>query len=378
MLTTRRRMRKLTEQNRRHFRRKSLEGNRKGCRHRRKATREANAREHFLSWRARLPAVAFSHSDVPGFISFSPPKNFSIYDNYEETLGFLLDFRSLFLLRPSKNGRRSRPMYANFSIIEELDAASGLLLAAEIDRWRRTVNVRPHPQDHLWHEGVRDFFHDAGLFELLGIDPISTRSKKAIGPRRHTLPYQTGTFHEGATADQFRAELESLIGQPIGPRASVYDALSEAMTNVAHHAYPREIDLWPSPPRSRWWLGGSWQPDAKIATVQMYDQGVGIPRTLPRSRHWSEVLPILGRIDRERTDAGMIEAAMDYGRTSTGQVGRGKGLAQMAEWIAVAGNGSLSILSGRGALTYLPGQRPIRRRLPVEFCGTLIEWEVHL
>lgn len=369
-------MKKLTEQNRRFLKRRSQRATRKAGRLRARILRDIAARRDFVSWRGSLPAASISLTDVPGYTAFAPPTKFSIYNNYEQTLGFLLDFRSLFRLRPKVG--RGMPMYANFSVIEEMDAASGLLLAAEIDRWRRTVNVTPNPQDHLWHEDIRDFFHDAGLFELLGIDPKSTRSTTAKGPRRHALKYQTGTIHEGATADRFRKELESLIGQSIGPRASVYDALSEAMTNVAHHAYPREVTLWPAPLRSRWWLGGSWQPDTKVATVQMYDQGVGIPRTLPRSRHWTEVLPILGRIDRERTHAGMIEAAMDYGRTSTGEVGRGKGLAQMAEWISRAGKGSLSILSGRGALTYVPGERPERRHLPVEFRGTLVEWVVHL
>jgi hypothetical protein len=66
------------------------------------------------------------------------------------------------------------------------------------------------------------------------------------------------------------------------------------------------------------------------------------------------------------------------GRTSTGKIGRGKGLAQMAEWIRDSGSGSLRIMSGKGALTYLPGSRPVRRNLPVEFCGTLVEWEVRL
>jgi hypothetical protein len=331
-----------------------------------------------MIWRAHLPSVKVGSSILSGHRAFYPPKKLSIYDNYSETLAFLLDFRSLFGANHPGGVRQRQPMFADFSAIEELDAASGLLLAAEVDRWRRAVRKKPISHDHLWHENVRDFFHDAGLFDLLSIDPRTVRSTATVGPKRQTLRYQSGVKHEGRTADAFRRALENLIGKPIGPKLLVYDALSEAMTNVSNHAYPRDIPLWPSGERGRWWLGGSWQPDQNIATVQMYDQGVGIPRTLPKSRHWSQLLPIFGRIDRERTDAGMIEAAMDYGRTSTDEAGRGKGLAQMAEWISSTGNGSLRILSGKGSLTYLPGQRPVRRILPVEFRGTLVEWEVHL
>ena len=371
-------MRKYSEKHVEHLIRKSKLGNSSIRRYRSRQARESQAHSDFEKWRRQLPQLRLSKEDVPGYVSFSPPVDFDIFDNYESTLAFLLDFRSLFVSQVHHSKGKSKPLYANFYVIEKIDAASGLLLAAEIDRWRRSFNLKPNPQDHLWHENIRDFFHDAGLFDLLGIDAKSTRSIQTKGPKRRTLQFQTGLLHQGATADRFRAELESLTGQSIGPRAYVYDALSEAMTNVAHHAYPRDIQVWPSPPRGRWWLGGSWEPKSRVATVQMYDQGVGIPRTLPRSRHWSEVLPIFGRIDRERTDAGMIEAAMDYGRTSTGQAGRGKGLAQMADWISNAGSGSLRILSGKGALTYLPGSRPKRRQLSVEFRGTLVEWEVQL
>jgi hypothetical protein len=370
-------LKKLSEQNRRHLARKSQGGCRLASRRRVRHQRDLRARDAFFVWRDGLPPPSVSRAEIPGHIAINPPARFDIYENYEETLGFLLDFRSAFALQ-ARMSTRGSSFYANFAAIEELDPASGLLIAAEVDRFSRSVGRRPRSFDNLWHENIRDFFHDAGLFELLGIDPISTRSTSAKGSTHKTLRYQSGTHHEGLTADQFRLALEELIGQSIGPKQRVYDALSEAMTNVGHHAYPAEESIWPRPAKGRWWLGGSWEPSSRVATVQMYDQGVGIPRTLPRSKHWSEVLPIFGRIDRERTDAGMIEAAMDYGRTSTGEVGRGKGLAQMAEWITEAGNGSLRILSGKGALTYLPGERPIRRNLPVEFRGTLIEWIVHL
>lgn len=370
-------MKKLSEKNRRHFCRKSAAGSKGTRRTHERSLHTIQARQNFIRRRGELPDPALSYEEAPGFLSFDPPSVFDIYDNFEETLAFLLDIRSLEVLIPPGK-RLGRPILANFAKIQHLDAASGLLIAAEIDRWRRTSNARPVPHDHQWEESVRDFFHDAGLFELLGIDPKTARSNKPVGVKTQSIRFQTGTFHEGETAERFREDLEQIIGKPLGPRVRVYDAISEAMTNVARHAYPRDTPLWPTPLRNRWWLGGSWLSEERIATVQLYDQGVGIPRTLPRSKHWSEVLPILGRIDRERTDAGMIEAAMDYGRTSTGRIERGKGLAQMAEWIRTAGNGSLRILSGRGALTYLPGSRPVRQNLPGDFQGTLIEWKVHL
>ncbi|HBC16057.1 MAG TPA: hypothetical protein DC026_10230 [Erythrobacter sp.] len=328
------------------------------------------------SVRRRLPAFTTEREVHQKYICFDAPKRFNIFENYERTLAFILDVRTLFMRTQRKRGRR--PYYANFSTIEELDPASGLILAAEIDRWRRTTSRTPVSFDHLWKKDVRDFFFQAGLFDLLHIDPAATHVSEGDEGDFETIQYRSGIITSGEEANSFREELEAKIGGDIGPRVDVYNALSEAMSNVVWHAYQRTLGAWPKAVINRWWLGGTWSKSDNMVTVQMYDHGVGIPRTLPKSEHWSEVLPLIGRIDSERSDAGMIEAAMQYGRTRTGKAGRGKGLAQMADWIESADNGSLRILSGNGSLTFLPGRQLIKERLATEFCGTLVEWKVSL
>lgn len=368
-------MKKYSEKHRRFLIRKSKAGT--GLMGRQKARSEliAHYKNQVRLWRHELPETEWSLQNYSAYRSFLAPKNFSIFDNYTKTLAFLLDIRIGF----AKISRRRKPTLADFSTIETLDPASGLLLAAEVDRWRRTQKRRPIALDTTWPINVRDFFHDAGLFELLNIDATTARSTPSTGTDLKTIRFRSDTLTQGAIADSFRQELEALVGESLGVPQQIYVALSEAMANVSNHAYPSGLAIrWPLAVRRRWWLGGSWSPGARVATVQMYDQGVGIPRTLPKSEHWSEVFPILSLLDPERTDAGLIEAAMQYGRTSTAATGRGKGLAQMADWIKHSNGGSLRILSGRGALTFLPGRKPIRKDLPVEFGGTLVEWEVRL
>ena len=368
-------LKKYPEKYRRWQVKKSKEGNR-SARAKRIRNNEKPER-HFREIRKRLPQTNFSTRTIPGYKTFDPPNHFSFFDNYNETLAFILDFRELFYARQSASGRR-RPYYANFSKIHSLDAASGLVLAAEIDQWRRTKNVTPIPHDHLWQKGVRDFFHDTGLFELLGIDPHSIRSSETSAMKIETLKFQSGTQPDGKAADTFRENMEGLTGKSIGPNTIVYDAISEAMTNVNHHAYPSDVAIWPIFPKGRWWLGGSWNIGTSSATVQMYDQGVGIPQTLPKSEHWVEMFPILRNLGSANTHVDMIEAAMQYGRTSTGQQGRGMGLAQMANWIERAKNGSLRIISGKGDLNYLSEKNIDRTNHIAPFCGTLIEWSFEL
>ncbi|MFX8785978.1 hypothetical protein ABTM90_19355, partial [Acinetobacter baumannii] len=74
----------------------------------------------------------------------------------------------------------------------------------------------------------------------------------------------------------------------------------------------------------------------------------------------------------------LIAAALDVGRTSTGEKGRGKGLAEMTAWIDKLGNGFLRITSERGSVSYEAGGvvSGVTRKAP--FFGTLIEWEIGL
>lgn len=374
-------VKKLSERHRHHLIRKSRRGNRKSFSNSIKAERLKSFLQISKERRSKLPKASIDTQTFPKYVSFDAPENFDIYDNYEETLAFLMDVRRNFL-KNSSHGRggigRSRPYFANFSTIRRLNPASGLLLAAEVDRWSRTAKKKPISVDYLWPRFLRNYFEQAGLFSLLQINPQTAPDENGKSDALQTIAYQSDIYTQGEVADNFRAELEQVVGEAIGPRHDVYVALSEAMANVVGHAYPEDESFWPRDIQRRWWLGGSWASDERIVTVQIYDHGVGIPATLPRSQHWSNMMPILKSLDPERSDAGLIEAAMQYRRTSTKAKGRGKGMYQMAEWIDRTKRGSLRILSGRGSLTYLPHEAPIKRTLPVDFGGTLVEWKVRL
>lgn len=114
---------------------------------------------------------------------------------------------------------------------------------------------------------------------------------------------------------------------------------------------------------------------SKTVGLQLYDQGAGIPATLPKQTYFPR---LLRKFDPEGSDAGLIAAAMEYGRTSTGQKGRGKGLAEMTDWIESSKSGFLKILSGAGEVTYRPGRKITRRNYNAPFCGTLVQWELTL
>ncbi|WP_158703121.1 hypothetical protein [Allosphingosinicella vermicomposti] len=334
----------------------------------------AEAKAQFQGLRAKLPETRIEHERHPGTFSFLPPKVFSFSENYEETFAFILDFRRYFSQRGKQlcdDGIRRRA-YAEFAEIEKIGPGAGLVLAAETHRFAQTRGKPARIEDHLWAENVRDYFLEAGLFELLSLDPGTIATRPSQDAQRSTLKFTFGRTSHGRDAKALIANLQALAGHSVGPRPAVYAAIAEALANVSH-AYPTWFRTWPYRTSRQWWASGFWSPSSNTVGVQLYDQGAGIPATLPKQTHWPRILRSL---DPEGSPSGLIAAAMEYGRTSTGQAGRGKGLAEMANWIESTGSGFLRIMSGGGEVTYRPGGLISRRNFNAPFCGTLVQWEV--
>lgn len=344
--------------------------------------RRRAARTRFQEDRRLLPAATLRFDERPGCCVIKPPKSLDLVLNYDETLGFLMDIRGHALKRAPthpENGSKLK-LFMDFGVLENLTPGAGLILAAELDRRRLATGRRPTAWDDEWHPAVRTYFDQGGLFELLGITPKLPSEECDDDAPLRAVKFIRGRSVRGQLGSALRDKLEALCGKKIGPRLTVYEAISEAIANT-RHAYPRDVSIWPTKATGRWWAGGTWNSATGVVSLQIYDQGVGIPATLPRSDHWSDIIRLVGlgnRLHPERDDHNLIEAALKVGRTSTGESGRGKGLAEMASWIDKLGNGFLRITSGRGSVMYRPGGNVTGTSQKAPLFGTLIEWEIGL
>lgn len=286
------------------------------------------------------------------------------------------------MIKPVLHPQTNKPLrvFTDFAALKRISPGVGLVLAAEIDRRRLAVGRKPTSFDQEWDPAVQSYFEQAGLFELLGISAQVSRELPLEKSGLHAVRFVRGRSVKGAVGAELRDRLEALCGKEIGPRHTVYEAISEAIANT-RHAYPRDVAIWPFKATGSWWAGGTWDSTTDTVSLQLYDQGVGIPSTLPRSGHWSDIVKRVGLSDRlhpERTDDRLIAAALEVGRTSTGQQGRGQGLAEMAAWVDKLQNGFLRITSGRGSITYRHGVDVTGTNHRAAFLGTLVEWEIRL
>ena len=296
------------------------------------------------------------------------PREFSLETNFNGVVNTLRK------IRQQSTRVRNEGAYVDFRRIRTLSPAAALVLAAELDRWSnilfrsrlRTIDV------HEWDPNVRRLLNDMGFFDLLEVEGPGLPDAPKKGDTRY-VKFRSGRKADGEAIDRLRAEdLEPIAGQ-LPNRVRLYNAVTEAMTNVVQHAYQHK-----SRRQAAWWLSASH--DARGVTIMIYDQGSGIPATLPRN-HRERLRDNFFSEDFFRDHARMIQAAHDLSRTRTREPYRGHGLERdVRGYISHIGEGYYRVTSQKGE--YLVersadgSERPILTSHSHPLRGTLIEWRV--
>lgn len=232
-----------------------------------------------------------------------------------------------------------------------------------------------------WHPDIQRLLWEMGYFELLGLKP-----PEMLASRKNTsfLKFVRGDQSNpdpGKLAKQLRKDIERLVGDTIA-RSELFQGLSEAITNTGQHAYGDED----SRPNRQWWLSASYDKEERCLHITFYDQGKGIPNTLPKN-HPEKLKYLIDRLlgTNLLTHSFLVMAAMEVGRTSTGKDERGQGSANLKEFAKKYEGGRLTIYSLRGRCTMLrDASGELRYDLSKTLdCrqslqGTLIEWSVKI
>jgi len=295
------------------------------------------------------------------------PARLDFDENYEASVSHLTALRHA-------SRQRLRIKSLRFHDLKSISPAAALVLASEVDRWNQCVGGRLKAQTDSWSEPIKRLLFQMGYFELLGLAVPSDITAEGSTTFLKFLHGETGKDDPGKLSKQLREGIEVMVGQQIH-RQELFDGLSEAITNVSHHAYPMGHLVGG---KKQWWLSASFDSDNRNLRVMFYDQGIGIPNTLPTSHFWESIKQYFHRWK----DSQKIEAAMVYGRTSTTKPQHGKGLQSLQEFAKAYENGQLSIYSRFGLyrMVHSSDDRVIVRQQDHKRSagGTLIEWSVTL
>ena len=256
----------------------------------------------------------------------------------------------------------------DFSSTTSIASSGAVFLIGEIDRAiaARLASIQARRSKTPL---VEEVFQQIGIYAKLGI-------KCDIAPASESVIHwqvASGTLAEGAKSGSI---LESYEGRlPEGLTRGLYDGLVEAMTNTVHHAYPDDHEG----KRHRRHLGKRWwmlsQERDEILTVAFCDLGIGIPRSLPKSKTYeaSTLREFWRNTGLDKTDASAISVAVQIGKSRTGLKQRGYGLAEIVSRAKTNSNGGVLITSNRGIFIANDGREDVfNHKYSVN--GTLIQW----
>ncbi len=313
-----------------------------------------------------------------GRLTIEAPDTLSFAKNYEEVGQFLKVFRDQSTTATWRRGR----FLVDFTTIKTLRPAAALCLVAEFHRWRllRRRRLQPVRLEH-WDPVVRQQLYELGFFEIL--ESNAPPAPQTLVGQIRVIRFKSGISNDGSLPKALRIELERVLEDKLKYPQALYDALIEAMANAVEHAYPDggSSDILSRAVGRRWWLTGSVDLASQRLRVLFYDQGITIPKSLPRTQVGEKIRGWLreqGLGEIVNDDGKMIAAAMTYRRSVTREAHRGRGLDDIRRLAERGDSNYLRIISGHGYYEFdsKNGDRSSNRTTALP--GTLIEWDLSL
>ncbi|CQH25220.1 hypothetical protein ACQIBV_003826 [Yersinia enterocolitica] len=314
-------------------------------------------------------------------ISIRLPEIMNFSSEYDKTMQSITAIRKLAEKRgvPDPSYKLG---FVDFSNLKKISTSAALVLTAELSKWDDAIRQRLTPKINTWDESILRKFYDLGFFELFekskGLQLIE---KSIIEKGVKFVKYLKGKCGDIEKTLELKNEIRSVVGEDVKKWVFLQSGMSEAITNVSQHAYPVHEGYLDAD--KNWYLTGSYDEVNKILKIVFYDQGIGIPKSLPASQIWERILSMLSKfssMERKR-DEVLLKAAVELDRTSTGDIDRGKGLQDLLEFIKQRGDGYLSIMSLKGLYKHeiVKGNTIIKtENFSLPMCGTLIIWSASL
>ncbi|MCC7219318.1 MAG: hypothetical protein IT490_01135 [Candidatus Contendobacter sp.] len=268
----------------------------------------------------------------------------------------------------------------NMDDLQGISTSAALVLTAELSKWDDEVRQRLTPKPGSWKPEIRDQLFELGFFDLFRNSP-ELSAEGAEKSANRLVKYIKGRCGDSGKTRLLKEKVVDVVGDGVEKWTFLHSGLDEAITNVSHHAYPVGSGFYGH--EKTWYLTGSYDRESKELKIVFYDQGVGIPKSLPVSKIWERVIKLLSGYseDERKLDKILLKAAVEVGRTSTKKSDRGKGLQDLLEFVRQRRDGYISILSLKGLfkLTLKNGVESIKSEsFKYPICGTLIIWSVTL
>lgn len=300
------------------------------------------------------------------FVRVAAPERLNVGGSVarRETTSFLSKVRQF-------SGKPGVGIHLDFSNTIQMFASGAVLLIAELDRTfgmgtkRNQIRISP-PVDSV----VDEVFQQIGVYERLNISRTAKPQSENVIHWRSA----TGVLSEG---DKGNSLIEGHEGELAdGISKGLYSGIVEAMTNTIHHAYiGAEGEKLKYGIGQRWWMLS--QERDGVLNVAICDLGIGISKSLPRSKTYSfdSVKKLWDSLRLDNSDKSAILVAIELGKSRTGHSGRGRGLSEIVEAVNLSVDGRVYISSNKGAVSFSKKSNSAFNHSH-SIRGTLIHWQV--
>ena len=304
------------------------------------------------------------------------PRVFSIAENLGGVIDVIKKIRS-------NIDDREKHIFIDFKSIETFDFSAALVLVAELYRANVILDTNLSTLDiREWNSEFRYRLHGLGFFDLMKVsypERLESRDRRNVKDYIRFLKYRTGGKSDVVAVKNFiDKDISRLVGGKAPLSEKLAAAITEAMLNSNSHAYVTG-NLCPN-----WWLSGAFDSRNNTLSVQIYDQGAGIPETLQTKlgEKLGAVLSALG-LSATPNHAQLIKAAHDLNRSGVLARYRGNGLPRdiRGYWDDVKLDGHYRVLSRRGEykITRSGGNQTVDLiDSGSDLRGTLIEWRLKI
>lgn len=301
------------------------------------------------------------------------PDNLDFSKNNMQTLVVFEKFRQISLLQ-------DKPIFLDFDKLKGISPAASIVLIAEIYRSWKTRNKKIVGKN-LRTCLLRQQFQEMGFYDLLEIREIKTGKKlRQISANKKYIKFATDIEDNGQIAENIRSTIYDYDKFSLSEemKKNLYSGLLECMSNVSQHAYDEKFAKYIKFPYNdrRWWASGYVDTRNKEVMIQFYDQGAGIPNTLP-SKLMEKAIGFISL----SPDNYFIKLATEIKQSSTKEDHRGKGLPQIIDVIKTCGNGELRIISNKGDCTIRHNHNTqeteyLLNENRLSLAGTLVQWKI--
>lgn len=306
------------------------------------------------------------------------PKVLSLNENYLETIDFFRSIKTVARVLDirSRLGLKADTAFSiGLSKVEHISIRCAVMFTAEVDRLCRVGRVSLNYSGDIVraHEPLQ-LLWQLGFFKYLKMRQHVDPDQTVLG-HRAAIQIISGLKCPDSEFDEFNSRLNKICTEYQG-LAIIEGAMTEAMLNVVHHAYLKEIELEFPHCGHRWWATAAYNEVEREMRFLVYDQGHGIARTLPATGY-QDLLMDLYSVDTTtvwRQDSILIEAALKMSRTRTRLDGRGKGFGDIQLPLRLIDGSRLRIVSGFAEVMVRHNRQPQAAPLEKHVGGTLLEW----